>query len=517
MNKIFALSENAKLEYSATICRVGEVKPIEGSDFLGKTVINGFDIVVRKDNVFEGDLIIYCPIETVLNSKFLSTNNLYEMGERERNVNYAEVECLREEDKIEEAKSKVGFFNKYGRIKILTLRNVPSMGFIINPKELLNWKPNLDLSNIESYENMTFDTIDNALFIKVYIPFVAEPKQKSGIKTKKNNKIKRFDRLIDGEFSFHYDTNQLNSNMWRFQPDTMVTISLKEHGTSSCNANILVNTPIRLSPVQRMLKKHIDREIFNTHSQLNRSKYKGTSNARWNKLEILKKHKIATSYQKYGSVYSSRGVIKNKYINQNVTGGFYNTDIWGEYNDILFPHIDKGMEVFSEIVGYLTGSQKMIQKGYDYGCEPGKNYLMPYRITTKETGKPKKEWDVIEVEKWTKNLIKNNPNLKERIHPIKILYHGTLGKLYPEISIADHWNENVLEALKNDKIHFGMEENEPLCKNKVPREGLVFRIDGDDKTAAMKLKCLKFYERERKAIDKGEVDTEMEEGYTLSE
>lgn len=165
MKKLFTLSENASLEYSAAICRIGEVKPIEGSDFLGKTIVFGQSLVVRKNEMKEGDIVIYCPIETVLHKDFLSTNNLYEMSERDRNSNFEEVQKLYDEGKIDEAKSKVGFFNKHGRIKIMRLRNTPSVGFIFKPENLLKWKPNLDLSDIESYINTQFDTIDNELFI----------------------------------------------------------------------------------------------------------------------------------------------------------------------------------------------------------------------------------------------------------------------------------------------------------------------------------------------------------------
>ena len=72
--EIFTLSENAKLEYSCTVVQIGEVKPVEGSDFLGSTLVNGNPIVVRKDQIKEGDIMIYAPIETVLNKQFLSVN-----------------------------------------------------------------------------------------------------------------------------------------------------------------------------------------------------------------------------------------------------------------------------------------------------------------------------------------------------------------------------------------------------------------------------------------------------------
>lgn len=73
---------------------------------------------------------------------------------------------------------------------------------------------------------------------------------------------------------------------------------------------------------------------------------------------MLEKHIIPSYTLKYGNVYSSRGVIKNEFINQNVTSGFYKTDVWGEYNKLISPYIEKGMSLYGEIVGYVSGSQK---------------------------------------------------------------------------------------------------------------------------------------------------------------
>ena len=47
----------------------------------------------------------------------------------------------------------------------------------------------------------------------------------------------------------------------------------------------------------------------------------------------------------------------------------------------------------------------------------------------------------------------------------------------------------------------------------MPREGIVIRKDGDPICEAYKLKCSSFLLMESKAIDKGEVDMEMSEGY----
>lgn len=247
----------------------------------------------------------------------------------------------------------------------------------------------------------------------------------------------------------------------------------------------------------------------NRSERANEKYYQGI---RENKLAVIVKICDRLANALYSKLINSRMLNVYKKEHEHFINSII--DVWGEYNKLISPYIEKGMLLYGEIVGYVSGSQKMIQKSYDYGCMEGENYLMIYRITTKDKDGVKKEWNVTDVEKWTKNLLKKHPELKKNVHPIKILYHGTLADLYPEISTTDHWHENILEAMKADKMHFGMEEDEPYCKNKVPREGIVIRIDNDKKPEAFKLKCLKFYQRERKMIDKGEVDIEMVQGYT---
>ena len=74
--------------------------------------------------------------------------------------------------------------------------------------------------------------------------------------------------------------------------------------------------------------------------------------------------------------------------------------------------------------------------------------------------------------------------------------------------------ENVLEEMRNDVVHFGMEKQEPLCtSHNVPREGICVRIDNDEINENFKLKCQHFFDMERKAIDAGEVDIEMADAY----
>lgn len=108
-------------------------------------------------------------------------------------------------------------------------------------------------------------------------------------------------------------------------------------------------------------------------------------------------------------------------------------------------------------------------------------------------------------------MLKKYPELVKILMPIPVLYSGKLKDLYPEIPTdnLDKWHEEVLAAMKADKEHLGMELDEPLCKNKVPREGICVRIEHDVRPRNFKLKCVKFLAKESKNIDSGQVDSEM--------
>ena len=584
---IFSKSDKFTSEYCCSIIRVGEVKPIEGKDKIGYTLVNGETIVVRKD-VKEGDILFYASNETQLHKDFLGANNLFESGSYELNANAKEVEpyivknkemkehaeflektiekvkkfsnvvttfetemfacendyerkavkvyynnaCKRLvqyvggglninsksndfiietekfvaikkieieslkkeiEDNTNFIRSHVGFFNKTGRVRAIRLGGINSMGYLFSIDELATWCPEVKDVYLPDRVGEDFDMVNGIEFIKAYVPFVPQRSNKGdgkSIDRKRNKKIEKFDRMIKGEFSFHYSSDPLPKCINRIKPNDMVSISVKCHGTSFSCGKLHVKTPIKL-PIHKLL---------------------------WNKFVditgLFKKLRITDYIVEYGNVTSSRTVIKNQYINKEVSEGYYGVDIWSEYGNFIYPYLDEGMTVYGEIFGYLSGSDKMIQKNYDYGCEQGKNKLMPYRITTTNDNGTKHEWNVTEVKEWTEKLIKEHPELADRIHVIDLLYHGTLANLYPHLSLTDHWHENVLEEMRNDVVHFGMEKREPLCTNhNVPREGICVRIDNDEINENFKLKCQHFFDMERKAIDAGEVDIEMADAY----
>ena len=510
---VFTFSKDGNKEYSASIVRIGELIPIEGSDFLAKTVVDGEDIVIRKDEVTPGDIMVYARIETVLDPGFLAANNLYEWGEREKNSNYPEILEMINNGQEEEAHRKVGFFNKHGRVKMIKLRGCPSKGFLFTKESLVKWKPSLKDVNLEDYidDLPYFDSIDGEVFIKVYVPWTPGCRNHHGGRGREKKEPK-FDILIPGQFSLHYDTININKEIHQFSPEDKVSISVKLHGTSICIGNVLIKKLKSFSKVESLFNK-IRKKEYQKARKLSRTSRRLSAREFWaNKSEILKS-KIKPGYSiGYGVVYSSRKVIKNQYINKKVTGGYYGTDVWADYYKLLKGCIPPGYELFGEIVGYVSGSQTYIQKGYDYKCKPGENKLMIYRVSIQD-GDKKRELDVPEVLEFSKKLVKNNPSLKGKIHHIDLLWNGSLHDLYPNIPVDENWHSEVLKSLKKDKDHFGMECDEPLNHKKMPREGIVIRKDGDPICEAYKLKCSNFLLLESKAIDKGEIDIEMSEGY----
>lgn len=491
MNKRFVLTKDANPNYLATICKIGETFPIEGADKLVKTVVNGYDIVIGKDHK-EGDIVVYFPVESSISDMYLSANNLYERSEFERNANadavkeyLVELEKADEEQDTQKAeelsakiKSMCGFFNKTGRVRILKLRGQYSQGFIAGVDTLVNYDATLKDTDWESLVGTQFNYIDDKEFCKKYIPNVRNhgganhtPGNQS-IWKKRMKRLKKFNRLVDGQFTFHYDTKMLAEHIGEFTPDMDVDITVKVHGTSIIMSNILVNRKLSW----------------------------------WENIKKFFGFKVPLT--EYGNVYSSRGVIKNQYINQGATPGYYGCDIYGCVNRDFSPYIEKGMTVYGEVVGYLEDLTSMIQKQHDYGCKTGQWKFMPYRITDTDENGNKVEWEIKDVDAWTHHLVENHPELADKVLFLNFVYSGRFGDMYPDVPEDENWNKNILARMKADRTLILMEEDEPMCKNKVPREGIVIRIKGDKFPRAWKLKSLRHYGKEAEAHDKGEVDME---------
>lgn len=451
-------SKTFKDEYCATIVQIGNIEPIEGKDRIVKTIVNGLSIVIGKADFKTGDYAVYCANETVINPTYLKQNSMYDIPSLNADT------------------TKRGYINKAGRLRLIKLGGVPSYGMLLPVTSIARFV-NESIEDVTdflaSHVGEDFDEINKERFIQVYVPPRKEVPVRTSKGKKAEKKLKRFKTIIDNTFAFHYDTEGLQKHMTDIKPDDEVYISVKIHGSSFIAANILTNLPTPW--YKRLWRKYIQH--------------------------------LSPYMQDYDLVYASRHVIKNEYINpKQKPGGYYSDDIWGYWAQKIKGLIPKDYEVYGEIVGYgPTGIP--IQTDYDYGCLPNTENpckLMIYRITHKG-----KELDIPEVIRFGNQL---KEQLGDCIMEFPLMYVGTLKALYPEVPVDNHWHENVLEKLKIEK-RFLMEENEPLCNNKVPREGFVLRKANDSIAEAWKLKCFNFLSKESKRMDKGEVDSEMLEGY----
>lgn len=496
MGNIFLTkSENMSQEYCATVVRLGEIQAIEGANTVAKTLVNGRTIVIGKDHK-EGDVMIYCSNESQLNFDFLSVNNLFQHIDRNCNAEevnkYLAEHTLTEDEEREYMRTHRGYFDDKGRVRMKKLAGEISMGVLFDFEALKNWCPILKDVNIEELVGLDFDTVNDTLFIKAYVPELkTEEPAHSSRDAKRNKHLRKFNRMIPGQFAFHYDTQLFEKVVKRFKPEDLVVISNKLHGTSYIIGNVLTKQP----------------------------KWSGL----YDKFFLYLPKCLQITKDDYDIIYSSRSVIKNSTINNNKKGYSKGLDrCFDKYYELLKDYIPRGITLYGEIVGYEEGSNKFIQtvgQGYDYRCKPGENQFMIYRVKQVDEAGNATEMNIVDVQKFSEDLKQilirdGKDDVAARIRHMDIFYYGKLGDLYPDIAIDEHWHDNLLERMKNDKEHFGMEELEPMCRNSVPREGIVIRIENDVIPEAFKLKCLKFLGKEAKEMDKGHTsDAEMAERY----
>ena len=451
-------SKNANVNYLAKIVKIDNFHKHSDPEVtkLKCCCIDGFNIITGIDS--EPGLYVYFPTACCINPKFLSYANLYRHGEL--NVD----------------QTKTGMFDDNGRVKAIRLRGELSEGFIIPIVVLENWVMSTVNVELKVEEGTEFDSIEHdgkTFWVnKKYIPKNTRTSGAPGSgNSGKGKQPKGLDKIIENQFRFHYDTVLIKKCPHVLHPSDLISITSKVHGTSGISAYVLC------------------KQELNWKQKI----------ARW---------LTGEEFDKYDYLYCSRSVIKNQYYNKSVQGGFYGVDVWKYADDIVRPCLSKGMTAYYEIIGFLPNGG-YIQKNYDYGCLPpvgdeaytyGKHFKVQiYRVTITDVSGKVHEFSAREVQLWAQMV---------GLVPVEQYYYGYAKDLYPDLDPSEHWNENFLSKLANDK-NFYMECNSPTCDNKVPHEGIVIKIE-NMKSEAFKLKCFKFLDGEGKALDKGEVDIESE-------
>lgn len=347
-------------------------------------------------------------------------------------------------------KSKAGFFEDSGRVKALKLGSIISTGF---------WIPIESLSYITKENFLEYAEFTDINGVEVCKKFPVKEKQISVSKSEDEKIANRYKKLIPNQFRFHTNTSHLAKNVEMLDEATIISLTNKIHGSSAVFANIRVKR--NLSFIEKLAKKI----------------------------------GIAVVEHEYGHVYASRKVIKSVNINDGFLDHYYGEDIWTATGENVKDKIELGITLYGEIAGF-TKSGKAIQGGYDYGNRPCQNTFYVYRITyTRENG---------EIIEFSWEQIKEYCKKYELKH-VPEFYHGNLRDFYILNNIGnpdeDKNREKLLTFLSTA---YNMEKDCTLCVNKVPAEGIVFRLDGKSQFHAYKFKSKRFTLRESDLMGKTE-------------
>lgn len=458
---LLKISENADPNYLPCVVSLPKPAPHPNAERLDIVEVFGNTIIVGKDSYKEGDKVVYFPVESCLAVKFLSWANLLTKPE------------LNADEKTK------GFFETKGRVRAVSLRGIPSQGFLYPVDKLSEY---FLLPQSTWNVGDTFDTVGEDVLSKKYVKgdtkVTNDASKKSRVPKWLDAAIGYFprpirrkaylivnawfnrkaegikSRIVEGQFQFHYSTEHLGKNIFVLNPNDDISITAKVHGTSAIFANILV------------------KKTFNPFRDI---------------LNFFKEGYFET--EEYKLIYSSRSVLKNKRDEK------YTEDVWGKHAEQLEGMIPEGYSVYGEIVGYVNYG-KMVQKNYDYGVEKGESEFWVYRITynnpmggTRELG-----WD--EIEKFC---------IEHGFTHTPVYYHGPAVDLF-DIPLDDKWNENFLVAMKEEYL----DKTCGLCTTGVVNEGIVLKINNREKKPVFKFKSPKFILGESAERDAGESNLEEE-------
>lgn len=446
-------SKNGDINYLAKIVNITQFTPHPNAEKLKIARVGGYEICVGLDET--KGYYIYFPTNSQINPNLLSFCNLYRHSDRNANPTIT------------------GFFEDNSRVKAIKLRGVVSDGFLLPFGAFTSFLQNNINQTIDPFDNVEFDTVESAAksfwICKKYVVkrnFV----EKNNYHLRK--KVKKYNKILDTQFKFHYDTIQIQKEPWCIQPTDLISVTSKIHGTSGGSALLLCKK-----------ERNFFQRIYDKIT-----------------------HNDPTFYD---YIYHSRKVIKNSNYNAHLNPGYYDCDVWAEADKVVRSHLIAGMHIYYEIVGFLPDG-KFIQAGYDYGCVPPKNgeeytsekhfKVRVYRITLTNVDGIAHEFSAREVQQWCE---------ANGLTPVKEFYYGLAGDLFGwDKGGYETWNNMFWDKIANYKP-FYMELTSPDCNNTVPQEGIVIKKE-DMIPRAWKLKSFAFIQGKSANLDKGIEDIEDE-------
>lgn len=456
-------SENHDPNYLAAVIEMPEIKPHPNAERLELTEVFGNTIIIGKGLYVEGEKVIYFPVESCLSGDFLSWANLFDRPE------------LNADEKTK------GFFTKGNRVKAVSLRSIPSQGFLFKASKLAEY---YKCQERDFKIGESFDTVDGNVLTTKYIRPVANSGQ-TAPSFKKSKVPRSVDKImgylpssvrvkiypvikwaygrekdgikssiVEGQFRLHYKTEHFGRNTFLLNPEDDIAVTVKCHGTSAIFANLLC----KKEPT------------------------------RWGKIKSLFGAK--SNQTQYRFLYSSRSVLKNR------SDGKYSPDVWGVHAAEINGKIPEGYSCYGEIVGWASQG-KMIQSGYNYGVKQGNSEFWVYRITKVDEDGNFNELSWSEIEEFC-----NTQGFKT----VPVYFKGAAKNLFPEVVVGESWREELLTALKDKYLDKKCE----FHSTGVVNEGVVIKLNNKENKTALKFKSPKFVEKETKSRDSGEENLEEE-------
>lgn len=364
---------------------------------------------------------------------------------------FMEENNLHKDGALNRVPEEKGYFETTGRIKAVKFRGHKSEGFFI---PLTSLKAFADIKELASLnEGAEFDHING---VEICHKYVIKNSQTQG-SGKVKQAVKRISRLVPDQVRLHVDTENLRKNIFKLKPDDYVGDSNKVHGTSWVVGRLA--TYKKLKWYQKAF--------------------------RWLGADIITKE--------YSMVYASRKVVKNEYDTKNHKH-YYSYDLWEDIKNAVEFAVQQGITLYGECVGFLNDGG-YIQKKYDYGCKPKEFKLFVYRVTYTSLEGKVFEFSIPQVKAYCE---------KYGLTYVPEFYYGKAKDMFP-LPVGDNWNDQFLQMYEESSK---LDDDCDICKNKVPKEGRVLRIDKPLAFEAYKLKSFRFLEAETKALDAGEVDLE---------
>ncbi len=227
--------------YLAKIVSLPEPRRHSNADKLLCVNIDANNVITSLSSK-KGELFIYFPLECAINKDYLSWSNSYSDAE------------------LNKDKTKKGFFNAAGRVKAIKLRGERSEGYIIPVTDLTNWLESIDQEvDGKIPVGNEFSHFNDILICEKYVNRQAVL-QAERAERKLKKKVKRESKLVDNQFRLHEDTEALKKNIWKINPDDLISIGYKMHGC--VDKDTLIETKehgqLRIQEiVEKRLKLHI--------------------------------------------------------------------------------------------------------------------------------------------------------------------------------------------------------------------------------------------------------------------